>query len=78
VSAVIYGQDSRSLIMRTTKKRHRDDCAFRLPPAHKRAAEKAAADDGRSLSDIIRRALERHQVELGYLPAAAPGQQPGA
>jgi hypothetical protein len=64
--------------MRGTKMQSRDESsAFRVSRSIKKAAEKAATADGRSLSDFIRRALVRQLVELGYLPAAARGEQPG-
>jgi hypothetical protein len=47
----------------------------------KKAAARRAADDGRTLSDVIRRALVRDLVESGYLPPARrelPGRQPEA
>lgn len=51
--------------------------SFRLPAAIKAAAEKAAADDHRSLSSLIEKALADYLRERGYLPplqAAKPGK----
>jgi hypothetical protein len=42
--------------------------SFRLPAAIKAAAEKAAADDHRSLSSLIEKALADYLRERGYLP----------
>jgi hypothetical protein len=42
--------------------------SFRLPRDIKAAAEKAAADDHRSLSSLIEKALADYLRERGYLP----------
>jgi hypothetical protein len=42
--------------------------SFRLPAAIKAAAEKAAADDHRSLSSLIEKALADYLRDRGYLP----------
>jgi hypothetical protein len=43
---------------------------LRLAPEVKEAAEKAAADDQRSLSSLIERLLVTHLKKNGYLPKA--------
>jgi hypothetical protein len=42
--------------------------SFRLPVEIKAAAEKAAADDHRSLSSFIEKVLADHLRKTGYLP----------
>jgi hypothetical protein len=46
--------------------------SFRLPAAIKAAAEKAAADDHRSLSSLIEKALADYLRDRGYLPPIQP------
>jgi hypothetical protein len=63
------------------KRAPRTSTGFYLPARVKKAAARRAADDGRTLSDVIRRALVRDLVESGYLPPARrelPGRQPEA
>jgi hypothetical protein len=45
---------------------------LRLLPEMKAAAEKAAADDKRSLTSLIEKLLDDHLRERGYLPQPAP------
>jgi hypothetical protein len=47
--------------------------SFRLPPALKTAAERAAADDLRSLSSLIELALRDYLQDRGYLAAKPAG-----
>jgi hypothetical protein len=42
--------------------------SFRLPPEIKAAAEKAAADDHRSLSSLVEKVLADYLKKQGYLP----------
>jgi hypothetical protein len=42
--------------------------SFRLRPDIKAAAQKAAADDHRSLSSLIEKALAEYLQKAGYLP----------
>jgi hypothetical protein len=44
---------------------------LRLMPEMKAAAEKAAADDRRSLTSLIEKLLDDHLREKGYLAQAA-------
>jgi hypothetical protein len=41
---------------------------LRIEPALKEAAEKAAADDRRSLTTLVEKVLAEHLVKRGYLP----------
>ena len=43
---------------------------LRLQPSLKEAAEKAAADDRRSLTSLVEKLLVDHLRERGYLPPA--------
>ncbi|MFO1071160.1 MAG: hypothetical protein U1E17_00280 [Geminicoccaceae bacterium] len=43
---------------------------LRIDPALKEAAEKAAADDQRSLTSLVEKLLVDHLRERGYLPPA--------
>jgi len=45
--------------------------SFRLPPAVKAAAEKAAKEDARSLSSLIEKVLTDHLKAKGYLRTSA-------
>jgi hypothetical protein len=45
--------------------------SFRLPPEIKAAAEKAAADDHRSLSSLVEKVLADYLKKQGYLPDPA-------
>ena len=42
---------------------------LRLPPSLKAAADRAAADDRRSLTSLIEKLLADYLRERGYLPA---------
>jgi hypothetical protein len=44
---------------------------FRIEPELKAALEKAAEDDGRSVSSFVERVLIAHLRDKGYLPKAA-------
>jgi hypothetical protein len=46
---------------------------LRLEPSLKEAAEKAAADDHRSLTSLIEKLLSDHLRERGYLPKPGAG-----
>lgn len=43
---------------------------LRIAPALKAAAEKAAADDQRSLTSLVEKLLTDHVRDRGYLPTA--------
>lgn len=46
--------------------------SVRVPDELKTAAEKAAADDHRSLASYVERVLAQHLQDNGYLAAAKP------
>ncbi len=46
---------------------------LRLQPSLKAAAERAAADDRRSLTSLIEHLLDQHLRARGYLPEAERG-----
>jgi len=53
--------------------RRTDPVSFRLPPAVKKAAERAAEDDSRSLSSLLEKVLIDYLREHGYLTAKRRG-----
>lgn len=55
-------------MMTKTPKPRREFLQFRTRPEVRRAAQKAASDDGRSLSQYLERAMVQHLREHGYLP----------
>ena len=48
---------------------------LRIAPALKAAAEKAAADDQRSLTSLVEKLLTDHVRDRGYLPTATEANQ---
>jgi hypothetical protein len=54
----------------TTTPRKSLPVSFRLPADVKTAAEKAAADDHRSLSSLLEKVLADYLRKKGYLPKA--------
>lgn len=50
--------------------------SIRLAPEIKQALERAAADDGRSVSNLMDRILRAWLTEHGYLPKPSAGDPP--
>jgi predicted HicB family RNase H-like nuclease len=60
------------ILMQSAQRKVRtESIGFRVAPRVKKAAARAAADDGRTLTSFIERTLADRLSELGYLPVVA-------
>lgn len=63
----LYRQDVKPLAIQSEKRLKTAQVNLRLVPEMKEAAEKAAADDRRSLTSLIEKLLDDYLKDKGYL-----------